>query len=74
LNLKIEELKDRIELKKYEENDNYKGKVIYLTEKNHQFAKNMLYIHGITIRNYIQSVMEETIINEKNKIKEHPQN
>lgn len=61
LNLKIEELKDRIELKKYEENNNYKGKMIYLTEKNHQFAKNMLYIHGIKIRNYIQSVMEEVI-------------
>jgi pimeloyl-CoA synthetase len=61
LNLKIEELKDRIELKKYEENNNYRGKMIYLTEENHQFAKNMLYIHGIKIRNYIQSVMEEVI-------------
>jgi len=61
LNLKIEELKDRIELKKYEENNNYKGKMIYLAEENHQFAKNMLYIHGIKIRNYLQSVMEEVI-------------
>jgi hypothetical protein len=61
LNLKIEELKDRIELKKYEENNDYKGKMIYLTGENHQFAKNMLYIHGIKIRNYIQSVMEEVI-------------
>ena len=61
LNLKIEEFKDRIKLKKYEENKDYKGKMIYLTEENHQFAKNMLYIHGIKIRNYIQSVMEEVI-------------
>jgi pimeloyl-CoA synthetase len=71
LNLKIEELKDRIKLKKYEENNNYKGKMIYLTEENHQFAKNMLYIYGIKIRNYIQSVMEATIIEEN---KEQPQN
>jgi len=61
LNLKIEELRDKMELKKYEENNNYKGKMLYLTEENHQFAKNMLYIHGIKIRNYLQSVMEEVI-------------
>jgi hypothetical protein len=61
LNLKIEEFKDRIKLKKYEEDNKYKGKMIYLTEENHQFAKNMLYIHGIKIRNYLQSVMEKTI-------------
>jgi hypothetical protein len=61
LNLKIEELKDAIDLKKYEENNKYRGKMIYLTEENHQFAKNMLYIHGIKIRNYVQSIMEEVI-------------
>ena len=65
MNLKIEELKDRFELKKYEENDKYRGKMIYLTEENHQFAKNMLYIHGIKIRNYLQSLMEDTIGKEK---------
>jgi len=67
LNLKIEELKDKIKLKKYEENINYKGKMIYLTKENHQFAKNMLYIYGIKIRNYIQSVMEATIRKENNE-------
>jgi len=53
LNFKIEELKDEIDLKKYIENDNYKVKTVYLTDKNHQFAKNMFYIYDITMRNYI---------------------
>ncbi|MFW6026314.1 MAG: hypothetical protein ACOCRX_08225 [Candidatus Woesearchaeota archaeon] len=65
LNLKIEELKDNIILKKYEENNKYKKKTIHLTEENHRFSKNMFYIHGITIRDYIQSLMEETIRREK---------
>ena len=70
-NLKIEEFKDEIKLKKYNENDNYKTKTIFLTEKNHKFVKNMFYIHDITMRDYIQSVMEATIREEN---KEQPQN
>ena len=62
LNFKIEEFKDNIELKKYEENDNYKVKTVYLTDKNHRFAKNMFYIHDISMRDYIQSIMEETYL------------
>lgn len=71
LNLKIEEMNDKIDLKKYEENDNYNRKSVYLTDKNHRFAKNMFYIHDITMRDYIQSVMEATIREEN---KEQPQN
>lgn len=61
LNKKIEELKDNIKLKKYEEDKNYKAKKLFLKKENHKFTKNMYYIHDLSMRDYLQSLMEEVI-------------
>ena len=61
LNRKIEELRYDIPLKRCKEDENYTDKLVYLEAENHKRAKNMLYIEGITIRDYVQSVMEESI-------------
>lgn len=66
LNKKIEEYKDNIDLKKYKENKNYKHKKVFLKEKNHIFARNMLPIHGIIMRGYLQSVMEKVLSDNNN--------
>jgi len=63
LNIKIKELKKDINLKKYEENDNYKGKLIFLKEDIHKFVKRESYLQDITMRDYLQSVMEKVIKN-----------
>ena len=63
LNIKIKELKKDINLKKYEENDNYKEKLIFLKEDIHKFVKRESYLQDITMRDYLQSVMEEVIKN-----------
>jgi hypothetical protein len=63
INEKIEEYKDDIRLKKYNENDFYENKKLFLKKKNHRFTKNMYYIHGLNMRDYLQSVMEEVIRN-----------
>jgi hypothetical protein len=65
LNRKIEELRYDIPLKRCKEDENYSDKLIYLEDKNHKLAKNMLYIEGITIRDYVQSMME-AILNKEN--------
>jgi hypothetical protein len=61
LNRKIDEFRYDIPLKRCKEDKNYTDKLIYLEAENHKRAKNMLYIEGITIRDYVQSVMEESI-------------
>ncbi|PTV94434.1 hypothetical protein SAMN04488598_16111 [Halanaerobium congolense] len=63
INKKIEELQDDIRLQKYNENDFYENKKLFLKKKNHKFTKNMYYIHGLNMRDYLQSVMEEVIRN-----------
>jgi hypothetical protein len=61
LNRKIEELKYDIPMKICEEDDNYYNKSIFLEDSNHKLAKNIFYIEGITIRDYVQSVMKESL-------------
>jgi hypothetical protein len=61
LNRKIENLQYNIPLQRYSDDENYSKKLIFLEDKNHTLAKNMLYIEGITIRDYVQSVMEESL-------------
>jgi hypothetical protein len=61
LNRKIEELRYDIPMKRCEEDDNYHNKSIFLEGNNHKLAKNIFYIEGITIRDYVQSVMEESL-------------
>jgi hypothetical protein len=64
LNKKIKKHKDNIELKKYNETG-YKHKKVFLTKKNHRFAKNMFAINNISIRDYLQSVMKHVLLNEQ---------
>ena len=61
LNRKIEKFQYDIPLQRYSDDENYSKKRILLEDKNHKLAKNMLYIEGITIRDYVQSVMEESL-------------
>jgi len=61
LNRKIEDLQYNLPLQRYSDDKNYSKKRISLEDENHKLAKNMLYIEGITIRDYVQSVMEESL-------------
>jgi hypothetical protein len=61
LNRKIKELRYDIPMKRCEEDENYCSKSIYLEDSNHKLAKNIFYIKGITIRDYVQAVMEESL-------------
>jgi hypothetical protein len=65
LNMKLDELKNNIEPKKYNTGEDYITKLVFLTKENHKFVKRESYLKGIAMRDYIQSVMEEVIrINE----------
>jgi len=65
LNLKIREYADKTSFKKYETNQNYKSKCIFIEEDLHLKAKNAFYLKDkLTIRDFIQSILEEVIENE----------
>jgi len=61
LNRKIEDLKYDLPLQRYSDDKNYSKKLVCLEDKNHKLAKNIFYIEGITIRDYVQSVMKESL-------------
>jgi predicted HicB family RNase H-like nuclease len=61
LNRRIEDLQYNLPLQRYSDDKNYSKKRISLEDENHKLAKNMLYIEEITIRDYVQSVMEESL-------------
>jgi hypothetical protein len=61
LNIKLKELKGNITLKNYEENEDYKVKKIHLKKELHQVVKRESYLNGITMRDYLQSFMEQVI-------------
>jgi len=67
LNIKLKELKGNINLKKYEENENYKVKRIYLKKDLYKIVKRESYLQEITIRDYLQSLMEKVINSEIQK-------
>ncbi len=65
MNMKLDELKDNIEPKKYNTAEDYMTKLVFLKKENHKFIKRESYLKGIAMRDYLQSVMEEVIrINE----------
>jgi len=67
LNIKLKNLKSDFELRKYKEKENYKEKKIYLKQDLHQVVKRESYVNGITMRDYLQSVMEKVINSEIQK-------
>jgi hypothetical protein len=67
LNIKLKEIKGNITLKKYEKNEDYKIKRIYLKKVLHKVVKRESYLREITIRDYLQSVMEKVINSEIQK-------
>jgi len=67
LNIKLKNLKSDFELRKYKEKENYKEKKIYLKQDLYQVVKRESYVNGITMRDYLQSVMEKVINSEIQK-------
>jgi len=61
LNIKLKKLENDFELKKYKDDENYKYKRIYLKKDLHKVVKRESYVNGITMRDYLQSVMEKVI-------------
>lgn len=67
LNMKLEELNNNdIQFKKYNTNDNYVTKQLFLKKENHKFVKRESYLKGITMRDYLQAVMEKVVRDNKN--------
>ena len=68
LNLKIREYSKDTIFKKYKVDSNYKNKCIFIDKDLHKKAKNAYYLKDkLTIRDYIQSVLERVVLEERHK-------
>lgn len=68
LNMKLEELNsNNIQFKKYNTKDNCIVKQLFLKRENHKLVKRESYLKDITMRDYLQAVMEK-VIRENNQI------